>query len=93
MKERIIQIMPITGNEYPMFMSTYEDGSETEWSLVGAALMDNGKVYPLVWDGHWMFKAVDPYQQIFSAFMNQALHKNIREVQEVPDWMKEGECE
>ena len=84
-EEKIIQIMPID-RKMPMqsgcILSWQEPNADktdnVEWFIMGAALMDSGRVLPLVWDGYWTFKTVDPVEREWERFYNN-LYVKLRE--------------
>ena len=58
MKNRIIQLMPVQSKE--TFLAASEDGTRNvEWTIIGCALMDNGRILPVCWDGSYTFQVFD----------------------------------
>lgn len=66
MEKKIVQLMPLRVDRLfppgrrPTFVEEDETTNESvTWYIIGGALMDDGNVQPLCWDGFWRFKTVD----------------------------------
>ncbi len=58
MENKILKMISLTDGG--TFQAASEDGSRNiEWRIIGAALLDNGRVLPLCWDGRFRFKTFD----------------------------------
>lgn len=59
-----IQLMPIDSghiNNDCMFIGADDDADRNvQWSLAGAALLEDGRIVPVLWDGYLTFKPFDP---------------------------------
>lgn len=62
---KIIQVMPLPESKSIISADRSGDRNVTKF-IVGAALMDNGKVLPLVWDGKFTFRTFDPVVEVFA---------------------------
>lgn len=77
-KNKVIQIMPIY-RRMPMqsgctlsWQESNRSGTDNiTWHIMGAALMEDGRILPLVWDGFLQFKAVDPAMKEFAAIIDR----------------------
>jgi len=69
-KAKIVQVIPLPETKTIISADSTRKGNMTKM-ITGAALMDNGRVLPLIWDGRFSFETFDPVIEEFAEFVSR----------------------
>lgn len=54
-----------------LFSQPKEIKSVRDKYIAGMALMENGKILPIIWDGQFSFQIYDPINEVWAEFANR----------------------